>query len=198
MTAHNLRFTRRFVSAAWTQITYDPEFLAKYIAGTVIYPPFLPGRNDLKVLSPFCLSAINDYRVEYDAERTRQMFFPFLPSRLSAIYAFGNYESCIEVSKRYGWNLATVRRFHLVPNAMARVHKCNMEIVSLARQAYLTSQFNEDSVTSLWRDYWSGKGNLAMNLVDEKLQPRVCQSGELWEYLIEGEMVLADGESHVP
>ncbi|OIQ96949.1 hypothetical protein GALL_210160 [mine drainage metagenome] len=73
-----------------------------------------------------------------------------------------------------------------------------MEIVSLARQAYLTSQFNEDSVTSLWRDYWSGKGNLAMNLVDEKLQPRVCQSGELWEYLIEGEMVLVDGESPVP
>ena len=50
----------------------------------------------------------------------------------------------------------------------------------------------------MWRAYWSGHGNLEMELPDEKLQRRVYQSGELWEYLVEGRIVLLDGESNVP
>ena len=198
MTAHNLRVTRTFTSAAWSQATFDPEFCSKYLSGTAVYQPFFPGANDLKVISPFCLSVINDYRVEYDAERVRLMSFPLLPSRLSATYAFGDYASCEEVSRRYHWNLNTVRRFRLERDAMTRVHRCNMEIVSLARHAYYASSISGEDGNALWRAYWSGQGNLTIELPDEKLQRRVYQSGELWEYLIEGRIVLLDEESHAP
>lgn len=197
MTRHNLRVTRQFISAARTRGTSDTGFRAKYLDGTATYLPFVPGQWDPGFLSHSCVSVTTGYRVEYYAERFRSMLYPLAPSPLSVTYAFGDYESCVEASRRHHWDINSVRRFRLEHDALTRVQKCNMEIVSLARQAYLVSSVAEREDRTLWGSYWSGARSIQMELPDENLQPRICQSGELWEYLIEGRLVLADGEPSI-
>lgn len=198
MSRHNLRVTKQFSSAAWTRATSDEVFRGKYLAGTVNYLPFVPGPWETGFISPFCMSVMNGYRVEYDAERIRMAAYPVAPSRLSATYAFGDYETCVEVSRRYRWNLDEVRRFRLDRDALTRVHKCNMEIVSLARHAYLVSSSSDETSAAIWGAYWSGQGSLQMELPDENLQRKTYDSGQIWEYLIEGRLVLEAGQSSVP
>jgi hypothetical protein len=198
MSRHNLRITKQFTSAAWSRAVSDEPFRAKYVAGTVNYLPFVPGPWETGFISPFCMSAMNSYWVEYDAERVRMAAHPLLPSRLSATYAFADHKTCVEVSQGHGWNLTEVRRFRLEHDALTRVHKCNMEIVSLARQAYLVSSGSEETTNAIWGSYWSGHGNLQMELPDENLQRKVYDSGQIWEYLIEGRLVLEEGQASVP
>jgi len=45
----------------------NKETLKKYIDGTLTYLPFLLANRDVNAISPYCLTAINEYRVEYDA-----------------------------------------------------------------------------------------------------------------------------------
>ena len=54
--------------------------------------------SDNRSPSPYMLSAINDYRIEYDAEVFREKNYPLYPSRLSALYAFGDLETSKYVS----------------------------------------------------------------------------------------------------
>jgi hypothetical protein len=78
-------------------------------------------------LSPYFLTAINNYRIEYDAEVHRERFHSIYPSRLSAIYAFADYETCIAVNKKYDWPLSEAHRFRLIEHPLNRVVKVNME-----------------------------------------------------------------------
>jgi hypothetical protein len=125
--------------------------------------------------------------VEYDAEQTRLRCNPILPSRLSAIYAFGDYESCKQVSVKYpGWSLAEVERFRLLPHLSNRVVRVNMEIVSLARVAYRSASWTAAQIEGFWRSYWSGGGSISVELPVDGVHFERCDSGEIWEYLIEG------------
>lgn len=54
--------------------------------------------SDNRSPSPYMLSAINDYRIEYDAEVFREKNYLLYPSRLSALYAFGDLETSKYVS----------------------------------------------------------------------------------------------------
>ena len=89
--------------------------------------------------------AINDYMVEYDAELCRKYHYPQYPSRLSAIFAFGDYETCKEVDRKYDWDLSTVKKFRLNIDNLTRVIKVNMEIVSLMRTAYIRGFFDDET-----------------------------------------------------
>jgi len=193
MAVHNLKFTKTFISAAYTYCTMDKDFLRKYLDGTATYLPYLRANPDLMVPSPYQMTAINDYRVEYDAEYYRLLRFPTYPSRLSAIFAFGDFETCEEVSRKYGWDLSTVRQFKLIRDDLTRITKVNMEVVSLARTAYRHSASDIETIEYIWNHYWSGAGNLQLEIPNiQDFGRQVLASGEIWEYLIEGSLVLVE------
>ena len=56
------------VCSTWCQ----EDTLAKYLDGSLNYLPFEPSERDPMAVSHFCLTAINDYRIEYDAEIYRK------------------------------------------------------------------------------------------------------------------------------
>jgi len=167
-------------------------FLKKYQEGTATYLPFLPTGSDCNVFSPYCLTAINNYRVEYDAEICRKAYYPKYPSRLSAVYAFGDYETCEKVVKIHpDWrDLSTLKKFRLIETPLTRVIKVNMEIVTLAQKAYRISSISQSDLDNLWKHYWNGGGNFQMELPDVNFSRTKHDSGEIFEYLIEGAVVL--------
>jgi hypothetical protein len=194
ITAHNLTFPKTFVSAAYSYCS-SKEFSRKYEDGTATYLPFLPAENDCKIISPYLTTAMNNYRIEYDAEICRKMYYPKYPSRISAIFAFGDLDTCKKVYEKYpnnGWDLSTIKKFTLIDSPFTRVIKVNMEIVSLARYAYLISYSPENDLDTLWKHYWSGGGNIQMELPDVTVQRKKYESGEIFEYLIEGSVVLSE------
>jgi hypothetical protein len=189
---HNLNFSKSFISAAWTNCSMDDGFLQKYISGTATYLPFSPTQQDCKVISPYCITAMNDYRVEFDAEVCRYSFYPLYPSRLSAIFAFSDFASCLKISKKWGWDIQTVKKFKLIEDHLTRVIKVNMEIVSLARYAYRISYLDAEGLNKLWRHYWSGGGRMEMELPTAEFTRKRYNSEEIFEYLIEGKVALTE------
>ena len=183
-TYHNFNLTGHFVSAAFGSIDTDSEFLPKYLKGTATYLPFQAAEMDCKTASPYSLTAINDYRIETDAERFRLQHHPLYPSRMSAIYAFGDFETCKAVSKKYGWDINSVRRFKLKDHPLNRVIRVNMEQISLYRMAYRHSILH--NVFSLWESYWNGSGSVIMELPSAGFKTKRFESDVIWEYLIEG------------
>lgn len=139
---------------------------------------------DANVLSPYFLTAINDYRIEYDAEACRMRQFPHFPSRMSAVYAFGDYDSCKAVSEKYTWCLDSVYRFRLRESPLNRVIRVNMEHLSLARHAYRVSLLED--IENIWTHYWKGGGDMAMELPGRQFKRERYESGVIWEFLIEG------------
>lgn len=177
----------------------DKEFAKRFLDGTANYLPYVPALPDGHIVSPFCMKTIADYSIEHDAEYVRRKFFPCLPSRLSAIYAFGDYESCVLCNQKYGsgWKLDTVKEFNLmeVPNdPFTRVARVNMEVVSLARYAYHNASLDGPTREALWKHYWSGGGKFSMELPDSNYEPKIMPVGVIWEYLIEGGLQLKEAK----
>ncbi|EGK4252115.1 hypothetical protein IO785_002248 [Escherichia coli] len=188
ITHNNVNIVGSISSAAISALAMNGNNPQKYIDGDLDYLPFLPNENMFPALSMYHVSAINDYRIEYNAEINRKAYFKTYPSRLSAVYAFGDYDTCVEVHQRHNWDLNTVRRFRLKDLPYTRVAKVNMEIVSLMRHAYKISTFESDY--EVWQHYWSGQGNLGLQIPDRDFKPQHIESGVIWEYLIEGALEL--------
>ncbi len=193
---HNLKYTKTISSAGYNNAKQFPDFQQKYLEGTIDYHPFIPNPNFADVvISLFTIAAINMYRVEYDAERVRRQYFPHLPSRFSALYAFKRYEDCLKAHNLYGWDLKTIRKFRLIPDPLTKVTRANMEIISLMRYAYPRASWSEEGINEIWKHYWAGLGNQIIEipaLKEGKLIRQNCNSGEIWEYLIEGQLVLEE------
>ncbi len=195
ITVLNLKDTKCFTSAAYSNCSLDPNFLKKYLEGNVDYFPFIPHEKDLKIISPYCLTAINNYRLEYDAELCRKCYYPKYPSRLSSIFAFGDYETCKKVDRKYdGWGLSTVKKFRLDFDNLTRVIKVNMEIVSLMRAAYIRGFFDDGTKNDVWKNYWNGTGDIDLELPDVESERKIYPSGEIFEYLIEGKLVFIESD----
>lgn len=186
ITESNLSKTKRFFSSAMGAIDAFPEFREEYMNGTATYLPFEVAEPSCKALSMYTFGAINDYRIEYDAEQYRLACCPLYPSRLSAVYAFGDYESCIAVNRKYRWNLNEVRAFTLAAHPLTRIAKLNMEIVSLARHSYKNLDINKDLIHEIWKNYWSGNHDTRIEEYSETECKVLAESGVIWEYLIEG------------
>jgi hypothetical protein len=192
---HNLRFTRSIFSSGVAAMS-DPAFRDAYLGGTADYAPFVPNSNrSTGFVSLFTSNVTAHYAVEYDAEYTRSREFPLLPSRFSAVYAFGTEQDSHEAHRLYGWNLSTLRRFRLIRNDLTRVHRANMEIVSLMRGVYSRACWSREDRDNIWRHYWIGGGSLSVEIPvieNDSFQRRQFQSGEIWEYLIEGRLELLE------
>jgi hypothetical protein len=189
---YNLETNNYIFSSAFAYSVINKEFIEKYVNGTAQYLPFIQNEEkDLSIVSPFASNITSDYRTEYNAELYRYKNFPLYPSRLSALYAFGNYDTCLEVSKKYGWDINTVRKFKLKLSPVNRVIKVNMEIVSLDRMANRGSSSDFDTIDLVWKHYWTGEGEMKRELpVINGRQIR--NSGIIWEYLIEGVLELTE------
>lgn len=205
-TQHNFTLTGKFVSAAFgaahqdqvptgTVALWSPgasapsgeaDLRAAYESGSLDYLQFDANPGFFGWPSPFGASVSSDYRVEYDAEVCRRHYDPLLPSRLSAVYGFGDDESCEQVHEKYGWPLGEVQRFRLLEHPSNRVARVNMEIVSLARQAYRRGSWTAEQLDVIWRGYWFGGGSIRVELPIDGVRFEPVESGEIWEYLIEG------------
>lgn len=207
LTLHNLRFTKGFASAgagSWaiSKMQEGDTFWQSYEDGTANYLPFQPSERtpkQAKAISPFQINVTAEYRVEHDAELYRHANKPLFPSRFSAIYAFGDWESCQAVADKYGWDLQSVRVFKLEPAPFNRVCKVNMEVVSLARDAYRTASFSAEEINKIWHHYWNGGGDMQLEYMKGNTRNTVS-TGVIWEYLIEGRVnkVDADPETFKP
>ncbi|MBI6872356.1 hypothetical protein [Clostridium aciditolerans] len=192
LTAQALRSTGTFSSSAYTMCRHDKSFLEKYIKGRVKYLPYKRSTNDMNISSPFYTSVINEFSVEYDAERIREKFYPLYPSRMSAVYAFGDYDTCIKVSRKYNWELESVKKFKLIQENLTRVIKVNMEVVSQARSMYFNSMLDEKGKEILWKNYWSGLNYVPLNSYLSNYSFGNFKVDDIYEYLIEGSVVLEE------
>lgn len=180
---HNYLLTRKIISSGYESVLTQTDMLENFVNGDVDYAPYIPADNQLHVPSTFEMTVVNDYTVEYALERYRRMKHKDYPSRFSCVYAFGDYESCVLANKRYGWNLATVKKFALVEggvedsdyNKAVKVCKCNMEVVSILRGSSI-NYIPIDECDKACKMYWEG---VSMDLSQ-------CKDEQLYEYLIEG------------
>lgn len=189
MAVMNLKITGQYTSPVLAAMTSDPAFAEAYANGTADFLPFIPNGNaSTGFLSPFVVSTTNLYRVEWDAEQTRRAFFKNAPSRLTGIYAFETIDDCRSAAAKHNWSLGEVQRFKL--KDVLRATRVNMEIVSLARFAYSRAMLDQRSIEHLWRAYWSGEDDYAMNLPSVDATQREDKSaGTLWEWIIDGSLV---------
>jgi hypothetical protein len=187
MAMHNYRFAKTFRSRFADLLTTSEsrEVLDK---GEVDPMPFVPNPAMHTSLSPFAVSAMSSYSVEWNAELGRKAHAPNSPSRMSAIFAFGDLETCLQVHQTYGWPLASVRRFVLAPQPAARVARVNMDVVSLMRSVWHRASWDPTHMNEVWRHYWTGGAELTVETPDiSNGQSWVSHtSGVIWEYLIEG------------
>lgn len=191
ITLHNLKFTKGFSSGAFSQLQMN-NFIEKYLSGTIDYLPFIPNPNtDVLMASMFYNNITSEYRTEYNCELYRQNTFPTYPSRLSACYAFGDIETCKQVSAKYHWDYRTVKKFKLVPNNFNKVVKVNMEIISLERYANRMSMLEPETHNLIWQNYWTGSGEISMELPTVNGR-QIFNSEVIWEYLIEGRLNLIE------
>lgn len=77
---HNYRFTRTFTSRFADRL-YTAEGRRVLDGGQIDPMPFAPNPNADPSLSPFAVTAMNDYRIEWDAELCRKAIVPQAPSR---------------------------------------------------------------------------------------------------------------------
>jgi hypothetical protein len=181
------------IISAYSPGQNNADFVKKYKEGTLDYLPFNYNFNcDVNFVSMFTNSVTSSYNTEYNCEVFRRLNYQLYPSRLSSCYAFGDFESCIEVNRLYNWDLNSVRKFKLIPHEDNRVAKVNMEIVSLTRTANNISVLSIETIQKIWDSYWAGKGNISLELPMLDGNMATIESGVLWEYLVEGILTLVD------
>lgn len=180
---HNFQLSKRLISASFQSFLVSPE---KYIKGEFQYLPFIKNENSTPVPSPFVVHTIKNYALEYNLETYRMSYYPTFPSRLGALYAFADLDTCVKVSKKYGWDVKEIKKFKLFSGMQEagqfmRIIKCNMEIVSFMRS--LSYEINDaEFLNKLYFDYWHC---LEGNVTDLKSN-EIIHIENISEYLIDG------------
>ena len=185
---HNVRNSGRITSSGYGSSLADPVFRQRYINNEVDYLPFVMNPNDTdKEISLFSLSVAAEYSLEFGLENYRSDRYPDKPSRLSGVYAFGDYATCMIAHQLYSWPLENVRQFTLQLDDLTRIHAGNMEVVSYMRSAMRFAAGTEMQMKA-YEHYWSGDGDFSMShflLADSPIPGRI-----VWEYIIEGQLKL--------
>ncbi len=180
-------------SAAFTACSVDKQVLTKYLDGSLQYLRFVENpEHDVPVMAQHHMSVTNEYLVEHNAEVARRKIDPLLPSRLSAVFAFGTKKDAVIAARSAGRPAWSVHAFELVDSPLTRVHRANMHVVSLMRTAARVASFAATELDSVWNHYWSGGGELTIEFPGQGLQRRAETAGVMWEYLIEGALTRLD------
>jgi hypothetical protein len=175
----------------WNNFSLNGAFFSAQGTGSPDdFLPFIPNPNFTGDISPFLLSVMTDYRLEWDVEQARRVHASDAPSRLAAVYAFGTYADCECVAKKYQWDLGRVHAFRPAPGVPIAVRKVNMEFVSLMRLAYTLGSWDAQSLDRIWSAYWSGEPTLTVDVPAPPPKLRQQATSEcIWEYLIDGRVV---------
>jgi len=185
---HNYSLRKELRSSGLNNLS-DPDMAMAFISGDIDYLPFVRNNDYVTraVPSSFVLKIMSNYHVEHELEIHRKLHYKTFPSRLSALYAFGSFDDCMQTVKKYGWDKSKIRRFRLSDLTPFRVVKVNMEIVSLLRATPLMVTNTEDK-DNVFDAYWKGQGNITVDIpVDGRRETRRrIDSGTIYEYLIEG------------
>jgi hypothetical protein len=192
-TRNNYELTGGFTSRCAALIA-TPDGARQYDAGEIDLLPFKLNPDQYPFLSPFVLRLITEQWIEYEAERLRRSLCPSAPSRMSAVYAFGDPDTCVEVAAKYGWDLRTVRRFRPLTEFPLRAIRVNMEIISLMRGIYRLASWDVEASEYIWSQYWLGGADLELETpgTDGFGTRRTWNSGVIWEWLIEGRLATVD------
>lgn len=194
ITFHNVSITKTLTSGSIGEIMASEELTQKYLGGAIDYIPFVPNQSiDIHAVSVYQFLSTSGYRIEYNCElyRKNHKSTKLYPSRFSCIYAFGDYESCKMVSKKYNWPIESVKQYQLRRLPLTRVAKVNMEVISLLRGVDIISSLSQEEQEKIWKHYWSGEADLSLEIPsfnNNKNQQK--SSGVIWEYLIEGQLKL--------
>jgi hypothetical protein len=137
-------------SSRCASLLFHPEGIRRYESGEIDLLPFRPNPDQYPDLSPFVVQLMTEQWIEYEAERLRRTLCPSAPSRLSAIYAFGDQQTCLDVAKKYGWPLESVRRFKLAPGEPYRAIRVNMEVVSLMPGIFRLGTWKVEDSNHIW------------------------------------------------
>lgn len=188
---HNVGLLDRIPSTTLSVVATDPQLWDTYLRGDLDYRPFIDGPNGLEpnpqatgALSAHTISSLErgSYTLELVGERVRSQCARQAPSRLSAVYAFGDLESSRAAGKAHGWDQSEVTEFKLQAIPGTKVWRVNMEIVSVLDGLAEGGELDTRTTRKLWSAYWEGsdgKGVLSKN--QQPLVERV-----IWEFLIEG------------
>lgn len=176
---HNYKLNHKLVSSGMSNCC-DVQKENDFINGDIDYLPFVA--TDITTNSPssFMMKIINEYNIEHNLEWYRKTNFRKFPSRLSGLYAFGDYDSCIQVSQKYNWNMDSVRKLRLTSGK--KVVKLNMEIVSMLRSIFIQT-FSQEYQSIIYDRYWRGEGEIS---IQNPSSGETINSGVIYEYLIEG------------
>ena len=165
------------------------------MSGDIDYLPFIPNPDvDIKHPSSFGLREVAEYMVDYEAEVYRRSHKPthLYPSRLGCVYAFGSREDALMASKQYGYRMSDLKRFVINFASEPRVVKVNMQVVTQMWDIGPRQLFKEGDRDKIWAHYWSGGGALPIETVLSEEGPEILDHGVIWEYLIDGQVQLAE------
>lgn len=193
MTRHNFELTKTFTSR-FADLLQTPEGREKVDRFEIDPLPFKQNPDQYPVMSPFVMNLMTEQWIEWEAERVRRVVAPQAPSRLSALYAFGDERTCGEVAAKYGWDLSSVRRFKINTAFEWRAIRVNMEVASLMRSLFPRASWQTEDANRIWSHYWSGGEDLPLDIPSTKVlgQRETFHSGVVWEWLIEGQVVCTD------
>lgn len=186
---HNFEMQKRIMSSGMNTVM-DIRKMEQYIKGDIDYLPFVRAKTTNNSPSSFCYNIIRQYNIEHNLEVYRKQNCKQYPSRLSAIYAFGDYDSCVRVSKKYEWPLETVSKYKLIMDKsiepLIKVGRFNMEIVSLLNG--IDAQiFSIEEQNELYRRYWDCENNAHVQVPNIQFGTyEDLEVGIISEYLIEG------------
>lgn len=181
---YNYKLNHRLTSSGFSNLLVLDDHAQDFLTGDIEYLPFVAASPTTNSISTFTQKLINNYAIEYELELCRKKYFKQFPSRLSGLYAFGDYESCKKASEKYKWDLNQVKKFK--PIQIVKIAKLNMEIISLLR-AFSIASFSLDMRHSICTQYWEGAAEVSIQVPTmETDENHVYKSGTIYEYLIEG------------
>lgn len=194
ITKHNIQVTHGITSGSIGEIAANEKLQDKYENGTIDYIPYVPnGSVDVHGMSIYSVNSGSSYRIEYNCELYRRQHekTKLYPSRMSCIYAFSDYRSCVDAANKYHWDINSVKEFTLAILPYTRVAKVNMEVISLIRGSEPITTLNPEEQEKIWEHYWSGGGDISITRSFDG-DERLSSSGVIWEYLIEGRLNLIE------
>lgn len=164
--------------------------LNAYNDGKLEFIPSEDAENLVEQVSPFFfgIAATPNYPLEVALEQYRREHYGFYPSRLAAIYAFGDMGTCEKVVNIHQWNESEIQRFETfnlsdIPNSPGipsqRITKHNMEIISFLRG---NGDADYPHLNDAMEMYWSGRGEVDLPDLEGNMQ----HIDAIYEYLIDG------------
>lgn len=188
---HNIKLRDGTLVSSGFSNLFSEEQRELFLLGDMEYLPFVIGTpTTAGTINPFLSRITERYTLEYNLEVYRRNYYKHYPSRFSGLFAFGDYETCISLSKSKSWDIGTVKKYRLKDlgtlNSYIKVIKSNFNIIG-ALENYGTTTYTKQTEEVIEK-YWAGEGSVIIPeyRIDEDIFLPEKKCGVRWEYLIEG------------